>query len=145
MKIAVRYQSRGGNTKGMAEIIAKAAGVTAEPVSTPITDKVDLLFVGGAVYMWKIDPQLQYFLEKLDKQKAGCIVAFSTTGLMPFAIWKIKRYAKKAGIAVCPKALCLKIMMQGHSMLNREGGHFEKAQESKIEKFASETIKNLWK
>lgn len=43
MKIAVRYQSRGGNTRGMAEIIAKMAGVTAEPVYVPLTEKVDLV------------------------------------------------------------------------------------------------------
>lgn len=61
MKIAVRYQSRGGNTRSMAEIIAKRAGVNAEPVSVPLTEKVDLLFLGGAVYMWKIDPQLRSF------------------------------------------------------------------------------------
>lgn len=143
MKIAVRYQSRGGNTEGMAKIIAKVAGVTAEPVSVPLEGKVDLLFLGGAVYMWKIDSQLQAFLEKLDSKKVGRIAAFSSTGLMPFAIWQIKRYAKKAGIKSCRKSLCLKILLQGHSMLGREGGHFTNEQKARIKKFASETVKKM--
>lgn len=145
MKIAVRYQSRGGNTRSMAEIIAKRAGVNAEPVSVPLTEKVDLLFLGGAVYMWKIDPQLRSFLEKLDKQKIRQIAAFSTTGLMPLAILQIKRYAKKAGIRSCREALCLKIMMQGHAMLGRKGGHFTDRQKGKIENFTDDVIKNVKK
>lgn len=32
MKIAVRYQSRGGNTKAVAEVIANSLGVKAEAV-----------------------------------------------------------------------------------------------------------------
>lgn len=32
MKTAVRYQSRGGNTKAVAEVIANSLGVKAEPV-----------------------------------------------------------------------------------------------------------------
>lgn len=143
MKVAVRFQSRGGNTRGMAEIIAKTAGVIAEPVSVPLPEKVDILFLGGAVYMWKIDPQLQSFLEQMDGQKIGSIAAFSTTGLMPFAITRIKCYAKKAGIKVCHQSLCLKIMMQGHSMLGREGGHFKDEQIARIKKFAAETIEEL--
>lgn len=143
MKIAVRYQSRGGNTRGMAEIIAKAAGVRAEPVGVPLADKTDVLFLGGAVYMWKIDSQLQLFLEQLESQKIGHIAAFSTTGMMPFAIWKIKRYAQKAGVKVCHPSLCLKIMLQGHAMLGREGGHFNEGQIKKIKTFTAEVIKSV--
>ena len=35
MNIAVRYYSRGGNTKKIAEAIAKAVGVEAKTVSEP--------------------------------------------------------------------------------------------------------------
>lgn len=99
--------------------------------------------MGGAVYAWKIDSKLQEFLNQLDNQKIGSIVAFSTTGLMPFAIWKIRRYAKGAGIKVCRQSLCLKIMMQGHAMLGREGGHFKDTQIKKIEKFTAKVIENV--
>lgn len=51
-----QVQSRGGNTRGMAEIIARMAGITEEPVYMPLIEKVDLLFLGGAVYMWRTSP-----------------------------------------------------------------------------------------
>jgi len=80
---------------------------------------------------------LQEFLKTLDKRQIGQIVPFSTTGLMPFAIWKIKAAAKKADIPVSRQSLCLKIMMQGHAMLGRKGGHFSENQAQKIKQFAS--------
>lgn len=46
MKIAVRYYTKTGNTKRMAEAVAKAVGVEALPISTPITEPVDILFLG---------------------------------------------------------------------------------------------------
>ena len=46
MKIAVRYFSRGGNTKKLADAIAKAVGVDAETTSVPLTEDVDILFLG---------------------------------------------------------------------------------------------------
>lgn len=59
MKAAVRCQSRNGNTEGMSRIIAKAIGVTAEPVAVPLQEAVDVLFLGGAVYAWNIDKTLE--------------------------------------------------------------------------------------
>ena len=59
MKVAVRYQSRGGNTKEIAEAIAKAADVKAEPIDISIDEPVDVLFVGGGVYAHTIDPSLK--------------------------------------------------------------------------------------
>lgn len=44
MKIEVRYFSRGGNTKKLAEAIAKAVGAEAKTVSEPLTEDVDILF-----------------------------------------------------------------------------------------------------
>ena len=38
MKIAVRYYSRGGNTKKLADAIAKAVGVEALTADTPLKE-----------------------------------------------------------------------------------------------------------
>lgn len=58
MKIAVRYQSHGGNTKSVAEAIGKAVGTIAEPIGTPINEPIDLLIVGGGVYKYGLDKTL---------------------------------------------------------------------------------------
>ena len=50
MKIAVRYYTKTGNTKRLAEAIAKEVGVEALPISTPIAEPVDILFLGNSYY-----------------------------------------------------------------------------------------------
>jgi len=82
MEIAVRYQSRGGNTLAVAEVIAKILEIKSEPIDSPLDEMVDLLFLGGDVYGWDADPQLKGYLEKLDSKKIGQIVTFSIAGAM---------------------------------------------------------------
>ena len=38
MKVAVRYYTKTGNTKRLAEALAKAVGVEALPISVPVTE-----------------------------------------------------------------------------------------------------------
>ncbi len=140
MKIAVRYQSRGGNTRAVAEIIAKILEIKSEPIDSPLDETVDLLFLGGGVYGWDADPQLKEYLEKLDSKKIGQIVAFSTTGAMKKTISRIIEYADKAGIKVNDKQLCLKMGMQGHGMFGRAGGHLTDEQIEKIKEFTSDVL-----
>ena len=44
MSFAVRYYTKTGNTKRLADAIAKELGVEALPISEPVTEKVDILF-----------------------------------------------------------------------------------------------------
>ena len=111
MKIAVRYQSRGGNTRAVAEVIAKTLGVEAAPISTPLPEKVDLLFIGGGVYKWDADPELKTYLQTLDAKQIGKIAAFSTTGGMTVAIKRISEAAKTKGIPLCEHTLCMKLLL----------------------------------
>lgn len=143
MNAAVRYQSRGGNTRAVAEIIADELGIKAYPIDTPLTEPVDMLFLGGGVYAWNADEHLLAYMEKLDKRMIGKIAPFSTTGAMTVAIKRIKEGAAKAGIPVTDESLCLKIMLQGHSALGREGGHLTPEQIQKVRKFAQEISKNI--
>lgn len=136
MKIAVRYQSRGGNTRAAAEVIAKTLGVEAAPIDTPLPEPVDLLFVGGGVYRWDADPELKFYLKTLDAAKIGRIAAFSTTGGMTVAIKRISEAARKQGIPLCRHTLCMKLLLQGHAGLGREGGHLTAVQQSEIREFA---------
>ena len=45
MKIAVRYYTRSGNTKKLADAIAEAASVDAKDVSVTLEEKADILFL----------------------------------------------------------------------------------------------------
>lgn len=142
MNAAVRYQSRGGNTRAAAEVIARELGVTAYPLDTALTEPVDLLFLGGGVYAWNADESLLMYLKNLDKTQIGKIVPFSTTGAMTVTIKRIREGAEKAGIPVSDHSLCLKVMLQGHSALGREGGHLTPEQIQKIQTFAQDVIRD---
>ena len=99
MRYAVRYQSRGGNTKAVAEAIAEALNAKAEPVGSPLGEPVDVLFVGGGVYAWTIDRALVEFLTSLEPDIVKSVAVFSTGGMMS-GVGKIASIAKARGIAV---------------------------------------------
>lgn len=143
MKIAVRYQSRGGNTKAVAEVIANSLGVKAESVDSAITERVDVLFVGGGVYMWKMDESLYNFLSELNSENVGQIVCFSTTGSMASTIRQIKQVATRKGIMVNENELLLKMLLRGHSSLGLTGGKLTDRQIKKIEIFVNSVLVSM--
>ena len=98
MKIAVRYYTKTGNTKRLAEAVAKAVGVEAQPISAPLTDSVDILFLGNSYYAFSIDPEVRDFIRSLDSSKVGRIVNFGSAAMLNSTWKKVKTEADKAGI-----------------------------------------------
>lgn len=98
MKIAVRYYTKTGNTKRLAEAVAKAVGTEAQPVSVPVTESVDILFLGNSYYAFSIDPEVRSFIRSLDKSKIGRIVNFGSAAMLNSTYKKVKAEADKAGI-----------------------------------------------
>ena len=94
MKIAVRYYTKTGNTKRLAEAIGKAVGAEAQPISVPITEAVDILFLGNSYYAFTIDPEVRSFVLSLDKGKVGKIVNFGSAAMMN-STWKIFHFPLK--------------------------------------------------
>ncbi len=140
MKIAVRYQSRGGNTRAVAEIIAEIAGVKAEAIDETLNENIDVLFIGGGVYGWDADPKLKEYLEKLDPQKVGQIVAFISAGAQKVTLKRIIEYANKAGIRVNENQLALILGVQGHGSLRQKGGNLTDKQITKVKNFTYEVL-----
>ena len=100
MKIAVRYYTKTGNTKRLAEAIAKAVGVEALPITAPVAESVDILFLGNSYYAFTIDPEVRRFVESLDKEKVGKIVNFGSAAMMNSTWKKVKAVADKVGISM---------------------------------------------
>ena len=98
MKIAVRYYTKTGNTKRLAEAIAEAVGAEALPISTPITEPVDILFLGNSYYAFSIDPEVRDFVKGLDKNMVGRIVNFGSAAMLNSTYKKVKAEADKVGI-----------------------------------------------
>lgn len=98
MKAAVRYYTKTGNTKRLAEAVAGAVGAEALPISTPVDEPVDILFLGNSYYAFTIDPEVREFIRSLDKNKIGRIVNFGSAAMLNSTWKKVKTEADKAGI-----------------------------------------------
>ena len=103
MNIAVRYYSKSGNTRAVAEAVAEAVGVKAVSVDTAeadIKEPVDLLFIGGALYAYGLDKHLKEYLKTLKKENVKKAVVFSTSWLSKHSVDLIKNGLKEVGIPV---------------------------------------------
>ncbi len=98
MRIAVRYYTKTGNTKRLAEALGKAIGVEALPISEPISEPVDILFLGNSYYAFSIDPEVRDFVRSLDKNLVGKIVNFGSAAMLNSTYKKVKAEADKVGI-----------------------------------------------
>jgi flavodoxin len=141
MDIAIRYQSRNGNTKAVAEVIAQTLGINAYTIDEPINKSTDLLIIGGGVYMWDIDINLKAFLEKLDPNNVKCVAAFTTAGGMD-KTKNILSIIRTKNINVKEDTLGLKLGIKNHSALGGKGTvKLNEKQINIIKEFVNKIIK----
>lgn len=99
MKIAIRYYTKTGNTKKMAEALSEAVGVEALTVDNPLTEDVDILFLGSAVYAAGVDAKVKEFIENIDVN-VGKIVNFSSAALIESTYKQVKKIAENNNITM---------------------------------------------
>ena len=99
MKVAVRYYTRSGNTKKLAEAVAKGASCGAEDVFVPLTEKVDILFLGCSYYAFDVDDSIKRFIVE-NKENIGKIVCFGTSAMMKSMKKPVSKVADSVGVAV---------------------------------------------
>lgn len=90
MKIAIRYHSVSGNTKKLAASISSVIGVEAKPVSEPLREDVDILFLGTAPHAFDVDDEVKAFINDISVS-VGKAVIFSTSA----AVKSIRKYVEK--------------------------------------------------
>ena len=98
MTFAVRYYTKTGNTKRLAQAVADALGVEALPISEPVNEAVEYLFLGNSYYAFNIDPEVKNFISSLDKNLVGKIVNFGSAAMLNSTYKKVKAEADKIGI-----------------------------------------------
>lgn len=120
---AVRYYSRSGNTKILAEAIAKAAGtaaVSVDAANAAISEPVGVLFVGGALYAYGLDKHLKSWLADLDGTKVRKAVVFSTSWLSKHSVDLIRSALQEKGIAVETEYIYAKNKPNAEDLKNAE-------------------------
>lgn len=97
MKIAIRYYTKTGNTKKLAEAIGSAINVEAKTVDEPLNEDVDILFLGSAIYAAGIDKQIKDFIANINVN-VGEVVNFSSAALIESTYGQVKKEVENKGI-----------------------------------------------
>lgn len=102
MNKAVRYFSKLGNTKTVAEAIAEGAGERAVSITDEpeLKTYVDVLYLGGAPYANTMAPELREYAERLDKSMVGRVILFTTSNWSRRTVLALKKLLKEKGIPV---------------------------------------------
>ena len=102
MKIAVRYYTRSGNTEKLANAIAEALGVQAEPVTEALHEKTEIVFLGCSYYAFDVDEAVKKFITE-NKDRIGQIVCFGTSAMMKSTHKPMKKVCDAAGVSLADK------------------------------------------
>lgn len=103
MKFDIRYYTETGNTKKLADAISEVVGVEAKTIQNPITEEVEVLFLGTAIYAFGLSKEVKEFLSSLDNKLVKKIVVFSTTAISKKARNMVEKLTKNLGIVVDEK------------------------------------------
>ncbi len=134
MKIAVRYYTRTGNTKILAEAIAKLAGVKPETVDIDVEEDVDILFLGSSVYAAGVDQKVKDFILKLNPNIKK-VVCFSTAAILKSTYSQVSKLLSQRNIKVDLREYHCR-----GSFTVMHKGHPNTADLSELEKFAKEIL-----
>ena len=77
MRIEVRYYSKNGGTKKLAEAIGKELGTEVKTVDVKLEKYADVVFLGSSVYGGKPDPAVTKFIAD-NAKNIGKIVVFGS-------------------------------------------------------------------
>ena len=104
MEYAIRYytKSKKGNTEKIARFVSEKLGIEALPVSVPLSEKAETLFLINAMYAADIDKNVKVFLES-NKDNIGCLVNVNSAASGASTLKAVKKVATKHGIPVSEK------------------------------------------
>jgi len=140
MNIKVLYNSKGGSTKKLAEAIADAAGVLAEPIiGGSSLDEADLLFIGDGNYGSTFDKKTKNFIKTLTPDKVKNAVVFGTYGRDLKAIIGAEELLKNQGIKLTGKNFGCP-----GNLPNKNTNHPEEKDLEAAKKFAINLIQELY-
>lgn len=99
MHIEVRYLSKSGNTKKVADAIAQATGCEALSIEHGVAQDTDVLFLGAAVYAAGVDQQMKDFINQLGANIKK-VVVFSTSAVLKSSYPQMKKLLEERNIKV---------------------------------------------
>lgn len=102
MKVAIRYYSKLGHTKDIAEAMGEELGIKAiSIVDEPnLKENVDVLFLGGAPYANVMDVKLKKYAREIEPSLVKKVILFTTSNWSRRTVRSLKRILTNKGIEV---------------------------------------------
>lgn len=102
MKVAIRYYSKLGHTKAIAEAMGEEANVKAISVmdEPELKEEVDILFLGGAPYANIMDEKLREYAKSLNKELVKRVILFTTSNWSRRTVRSLRKILTNKGIEV---------------------------------------------
>lgn len=151
MKTAVRYYSKRGNTKTIAEAIAAGANVAAISVTDEpqLAEPVDILFLGGAPYANIMAKELRTYAEGLQKNTVGRVVLFTTSNWSRRTVLALRKLLREKGIPghsrcgrvlLCAYDPCKSKMRRGEGICRRTAGRRTMSEPFDLQEYLSKDV-----
>lgn len=119
MSIAIRYYSKTGHMKRMAQAIGEVTGSEAKSIEAPVTEEVDTLFIGAGVYAAVVDWRMKKFIKTLSPDKVKNVVFFCSAAILESNYKDMRRLLERQGLKVDDREFHCKgsfaLLHRGHS------------------------------
>ena len=135
MSIAIRYYSKFGHTRKMAAVVSEVSGAEPLSIETPITEPVDVLYFGSAVYATVVDWRVKKFIKTLTPDVVGRVICFSSAAIIESNYPKIKELFEWQGITVDERQFTCR-----GSMGPIQAGHPNQADHDALAAFIKSTL-----
>ena len=135
MTKAIRYFTKFGHSAKMAEVVSEVTGVKAETLSSPITEPIDVLYLGSGVMLGKISSDMADFIRTLTPDKVKRAICFGSCAIIKSPVPQIRRLLEAQGITVDERSFTCK-----GSMGPLYAGHPNKQDLEELRQFIQSTI-----
>ncbi|MBQ6965393.1 MAG: hypothetical protein IJP82_06855 [Bacteroidaceae bacterium] len=135
MAIAIRYYSKFGHSAKMAETVSEVTGVKPETTDVPISEPVDVLYLGSGVFLGKISSDMTRFIRSLTPDKVKQVVCFGSCAIIKSPVPQMRSLLEAQGITVSEKEFTCK-----GSMGPLHAGHPDQQDMDNLRKFIQSTL-----
>lgn len=132
---AIRYYSKFGHSKQMAQAIEETVGARAATVAEPLPEPVDTLYLGAGVLLGKVNSDVLDFINTLTPNLVKQVVLFGSCAIIDSPVPQMRTALEAKGIKVSDKSFTCKGSMGPIHM-----GHPNKADIDAFRQFTQSTI-----
>lgn len=136
MKYAVRYFSKFGHSEQMAKVVGEVVKTQPETVAVPLSEPVDILYLGAGVFLGKVNGAIGQFVDTLKPEQVKNVVCFGSCAIIDSPVPQMRKMLEAKGIRCDERSFTCK-----GSMGPVHSGHPDQKDLADLRAFIEQTIK----